>query len=265
MTRTALTVALLTGLAGPCLPAGLKGQARIPEVKTRGKTPCEIHPETAAETAELWLSAQAALTGSAATDSNPPLLLVQKWRRTLGRGFNIIYERRDTSLVATRQPFFVKPPSNLERVGYIQRMLQSVVFHGPDPDEIITERFLRQHCFHRVPGSGATQGLAGLAFDPLPQQQNPDVSGILWIEPVGGALRSVEYGWTNPPYWADAGKAQGRTDFVRLAGGGWAIQRWYIRLPKPVAGSGFDFEGYSEEGGELLAVGPPTPVKRKKS
>ena len=27
----------------------------------------------------------------------------------------------------------------------------------------------------------------------------------------------------------------------------------------------FDFEGYSEEGGELLAVGPPTPVKRKKS
>ena len=260
MPRTAWRVLLLTVLTG--VPAGAAAQARIPEVKARGRTPCEVHPETAVATAELWLSAQTALTSSTAADSNPPLLLIQKWRRTLNRSLRLLYERRDTSLVATRQPFGTKTPSNLERVGYIQQMFHTVIFYGPDPDEIITERFLRQHCFRRVEGSGATQGLAGLAFDPLPRQQNPDVSGTLWIEPVTGALRSVEYGWTNPPFWADGGRAQGRTDFVRLAGGGWVTQRWYIRMPKPLSASGYDFDGYTEEGGELLAVGPPTP-KRK--
>lgn len=232
-------------------------QARIPEVKTSGRTPCQIHPETAVETAELWLTARVALESSTAVDTNPPLLLIQKWRRTLSRSLNPVYERRDTSQVVTRQPFGVEPPSNLERAGYIQRTFRSVIFYGPDPDEILTERFLRQHCFRRVEGSGATQGLIGLAFDPLPRQRNPDVSGILWIEPVSGALRYVEYGWTNSPPWADGANARGRTDFARLAMGGWIIQRWYIRLPKP----GDEFGGYTDEGGELLAVGPPTPRK----
>ena len=260
MARTAWKVVMLTGLAGA--PVGAAAQARIPEIKAKGNTPCEVHPETAAETAELWLRAQTALLSSTATDSAPPLLLIQKWRRKLSRSLTLLYERRDTTLVATRQPFGVKTPSNLERVGYIQPLLQSVIFYGPDPDEIITERFLRQHCFHRVPGSGATEGLIGLAFDPLPRQQNPDVSGTLWIEPVSGALRSVDYGWTNPPFWADGGKARGRTDFVRLASGGWVTQRWYIRLPSVEVGFDYDFNGYVEEGGELLAVGPPGP-KRK--
>lgn len=250
------SVALLLLLAGA---PSATAQARIPDVKARGSTPCEIHPESAVETAELWLSARAALETSAATDSNPPLLLVRKWRRTLNRSFELLYERRDTSLVATRQPFGTRTPSNIERVGYIQRMFQTVIFYGPDPDEIITERFLRQHCFHQVEGSGATQGLSGLAFDPLPRQRKPDVSGILWVEPASGALRYVEYRWTNPPSWADAGKAHGRTDFVRLAGGGWVTQRWYIRMPRP----GDEFGGYVEEGGELLAVGPPTPTRKK--
>ena len=232
-------------------------QARIPDVTTKAKTPCEVHPETAAQTADLWVSAQAALTSSTASDSNPPLLLIQKWRRSLTPSLKLLWERRDTSRIATRQPFGVKPPSNLERVGYIQRMFRVVIFYGPDPDEILTERFLRQHCFRRVEGAGATEGLIGLAFDPLPTQQKPDVTGILWIDPRPGALRYVEYGWTNTPGWLGQGRAMGRTDFVQLAGGGWVTQRWYIRMPKFDGTGTTDFEGYTDEGGELLAVGPP--------
>lgn len=234
-------------------------QVRIPEVKASGKTPCEFHPETAIAMADLWASARRALESSTATDPHPPLLLIQKWRRTLSRSLNSLHERRDTSRVVTRQPFGVETPSSIERAGYIQRMFRTVIFYGPDPDEIVTERFLRQHCFRRVEGSGPTQGLAGLAFDPLPKQRNPDVSGILWLDPVSGELRHVEYTWTNAPAWAGEGKARGRTDFVRLAMGGWITQRWFIRMPKPDDA----FGEYTEEGGEILAVGPPTPGKKK--
>jgi hypothetical protein len=229
-------------------------QARVPEVQSTGKTPCEVHPETAAETADLWLIAQAALESTTAPDSQPPMLLIQKWRKTLSRSRQTVHERRDISTVSTRRPFGVSTPGSIERAGYIQRMFRTVIFYGPDPDEIITERFLRQHCFRRVEGSGATQSLAGLAFTPLPRQQKPDVSGTLWIEPASGALRYVEYVWTNPPLRAAEG-AEGRTDFVRLAFGGWVTQRWYIRIPL----TDDPFGGFSEEGGELLAVGPVPP------
>lgn len=244
------------------LPAA--AQERMPEVKSRAKTPCQVHPETAVETAQLWLHAREALEGSQAEDSTPPLMLIQKWRRTLTRSLRPLYERRDTSTVATSRPFGVKTPDNIERVGYIQRAFHSIIFYGPDPDEVLTERFLRQHCFRRVPGAGGTQGLAGLSFEPLPTQRNPDVSGVLWIDTASGALRYVEYTWTNAPMPARAPLAGGRTDFVRLAGGGWAIQRWYIRMPTFTAGPSPDLDGYSDEGGELLAVGPPTPRKKKR-
>jgi hypothetical protein len=233
------------------------GQAQLPDLSTKVRTPCEVHPETAAPTADLWASARATLTSSTAADSNPPLLLIQKWRRTLTPSLRLLWERRDTSRIVTRQPFGVKPPSNLERVGYIQRMFQTVIFYGPDPDEILTERFLRQHCFGRVEGSGANEGLAGLTFDPLPTQEKPDVTGILWVDPRRSALRYVEYTWTNTPGWLGTGGAMGRTDFVELAGGGWVTQRWHMRIPKFASGSISEFDGYTEEGGELLAVGLP--------
>ena len=36
-------------------------QVRLPQVKVAGKTPCRTHPESALETAELWVAAKATL------------------------------------------------------------------------------------------------------------------------------------------------------------------------------------------------------------
>lgn len=239
-------------------------QARIPPVRTSGKTPCEVHPESAEATAQLWLDARTALEGSVADDSTAPALLLRHWRRTLTPSLRLIRERIDTERVTTRRPFYIPTPSTLERAGYIQRQLQSVIFYGPDPDEVLTERFLRRHCFRRIAGTGATEGLSGLAFEPLPRQDNPDVAGTLWIDEPRHELRYVEYRWTNQPGWAYGTKAEGRTEFVRLASGGWVIQRWFIRMPLLGEARSGDIDGYSDGGGELLAVGPIEPRKKGK-
>ncbi len=252
-----LLALLITG--GGALPA----QARLLDVRIAGRTSCQIHPESAAATAELWIDAKTALEGAAASDSSAPTLLVQHWRRTLGPNLGLRWERRDTTHVTTRQPFSKKTPDNLERAGYIQERRDVLTYYGPGADLLLSERFLRRHCFRREIGAGARSGLIGLAFEPLPTQRLPDVAGVLWIDPVHRLLQHVEYTWTNPPVEARAPAAGGRVDFSRLADGGWIIQRWNMRMPRASDIPGTGYGGYTDQGGEVLAVGarrqPPRP------
>jgi hypothetical protein len=239
-------------------------QARLPNVRVSGKTPCEIHPESASETAELWLAAREALESSERKGDSPPRLLVQEWRRAVGPSLRPLWERLDTSYVTTRHPFEKPLPGNLERAGYIQQRGWTTFYYGPDAGLLLSEGFLRRHCFTRSSGTGANAGLVGLAFAPLPETWVTDVAGVLWIDPASNELRYVEYGWTNAPEEARAPGVGGRTEFTRLSSGGWIIQRWNIRMPRPTAGLGDGFDGYTDEGGEVLGVLGAAPPRQRK-
>lgn len=233
-------------------------QERLPSVRVAGKTPCQVHPETAAATAELWLIAREALEGSAREPEAKATFLIQEWRRTLDGSFRLLWERRDTSSVHTVRPFAKPVPGNLERDGYIQRRGGSTVFYGPDAGLLLSEWFLRRHCFSVSRGSGASEGLVGLAFKPLPRTWLTDVAGVLWIDAARRELRHVEYEWTNAPEETRAPGVGGRSDFVRLSRGGWIVQRWNIRMPRFAAGSWSGLDGYVDQGGEVLAVSAGT-------
>ena len=248
--RLAVSVGML--LLAAAQEAG--SQERLPNVRVSGKTPCRIHPESALETADLWSAAKATLESTVQSDSAVPRLLVREWRRTLDYAFRLRYEDADTSIVQTRRPFEKKAPGNLERAGYIQRQGWSMVYYGPDAGLLLSERFLNQHCFRRVEGEGGKAGLVGLAFAPLPRAVQPDVTGVLWIDLERGELRSVEYTWINAPEEARAPGIGGRADFVRLSSGGWMIQRWSIRMARQESGYARGFDGYTDQGGEVLAV-----------
>lgn len=231
---------------------------RLGDVRVRATTPCEIHPETAAETAELWLDANRALESVVEGAGPAPLLLLANWKRTLTPDLRLRFERRDTIRQASRHPFEKPAPGNLERMGYIQRRADGHIFYGPDAGLILSERFLRRHCFARLAGSGGATGLAGLRFDPLPTTELPDVTGVLWIDPRTHELRHVEYTWTNAPEEARGPAAGGRTEFARLVSGEWMIRRWNIRMPRYGAGVRPGGDGYTEQGGEVVAVGAVT-------
>ena len=229
-------------------------ETRLPNLRVSARTPCEVHPETAAETADLWLAARQTLESAARAAEGVPTLLIREWRRTLDGSLRLRWERSDTSFARTLHPFEKPLPGNLERAGYIQQGGWTTVFYGPDAGLLISERFLRRHCFTRIAGSGASAGLLGLAFAPLAGSDHTDVAGVLWIDPLRGELRHLEYRWTRAPEAAQAPSVGGRADFVRLKTGGWIIQRWNIRMPRPEAGLGRGFDGYTDQGGEVLAV-----------
>jgi len=236
-----------------------KRETRLPNLRVSVRTPCEVHPETAAETAELWLAARQTLESAARETEGAPTLLVREWRRTLDGALRLRWERSDTAFARTLHPFEKPLPGNLERAGYIQQRGWTTVFYGPDAGLLISERFLRRHCFSRIAGSGASAGLVGLAFAPLAGTRETDVAGVLWIDPARGELRHVEYGWTGGLEEARAPGVGGRADFVRLKTGGWIIQRWNIRMPRLEAGLGHRFDGYTDQGGEVLAISNGKP------
>ena len=245
----------------PFAPFALSAQERLAPVRVSAKTPCEVRPETAAETAALWLIARDALEGSRSGEDpqTKRRFLIQEWRRNLSRAQQLRFERRDTSKVRTLHPFEKPLPGNLEQAGYIQTRGLTTYYYGPDAGLLLSEWFLRRHCFTRIGGTGENAGLTGIAFTPLPKARAIDVAGVLWIDSARAELRYVEYAWTNAPEEARAKGVGGRTDFVRLASGGWIIQRWNIRMPRPASGLGWgwSFDGYDDQGGEVLAVLPP--------
>jgi hypothetical protein len=258
----AVVSALCLSLYGPGGPVRQgPGQAQAPgqrlgDVAVKGATPCQVHPESAAETAGLWLDAKAALESVARGAGPAPRVTLARWRRVLTPELRLRFERRDTTRESTWQPFEKVAPGSLERLGYIQRRGDGHVFYGPDAGLLLSERFLRQHCFSRLAGTGGNTGLAGLAFEPLPATGRPDVAGVLWIDPARHELRYAQYAWTNAPEEARAPFAGGRTEFTRLPAGGWIIRAWSMRMPRAPAGSGFGgSEGYTEVGGEVVAVG----------
>ncbi len=255
-----VAIGLLLGLdawSGP-----LVAQERLPNVRVSAKSPCEIHPETARETADLWVAAREALRATSDTTGTPPMLLIQEWRRTLDPRMRLRFERRDTSRVSSFHPFENPLPGNVERAGYIQRRGWNTVYYGPDSGLLLSEWFLRRHCFRRIEGYGGNTGLVGLGFAPLPQSRLTDVAGVLWIDLGSGELRHVEYSWTNAPEEARALGVGGRADFVRLTSGGWIVQRWNIRMPRPRTELDGTLDGYNDQGGEVVAVGRQLPLKK---
>src|ERR1044072_1010094 len=77
----AIAATLLIACAGPAL--GQAPGVRLPDIGVTGKrSPCRVHPERAAETAELWILAKEALEGSVRSEPGAPTQAGENGRRS---------------------------------------------------------------------------------------------------------------------------------------------------------------------------------------
>jgi hypothetical protein len=255
-TSTPLSVTA-AGIAGVELRIEVQPIA-LPALAVAGANQCRVRPADGMPAYALWDEAAKALRSTALLQE---LELIE---------YSIATWEREVSLVAARdhterhppqtvrgRPFGTRSPAELADDGYVEVLDDAVLYHGPDAHVLLSDEFLDTHCI-RVEWRGAERaGLIGIAFEPVPGRTVPDIAGVLWLDNSTGELQYLTYDYTglDSPRIAPAG---GRIEFERLPGGGWIVQRWWIRMlrtsPDRSGGTDRRTTGYLETGGVVSDV-----------
>ena len=161
-----------------------------------------------------------------------------------------------------RVPIRSAPPQQLEREGYVVSTQDGgFIYRAPDADVLLSDAFLRTHCFETKSGHGETDGLIGLAFTPARGRTLPDVTGTLWVDGKTAQLHHLDFTYTRLPQELVAPRAGGRVEFLRVPSGAWIVRDWLIRMPRsqmverPMAmGQRPEVVGFREEGGSVVFI-----------
>ncbi len=211
----------------------------------------------------LWEEARKALAAEAVTRAQRRFrVTIETYTRVLdAAGRRVLSDQRVQRLGLTTDPFVTRPAEELAEQGYMRREGDDRVFFGPTGGVLLSDAFLRTHCFwvHREDDRA---GEVGLAFEPIAGRRLPDVEGTLWVDQGTAELGSLEFRYVNLPNDLSAGYG-GRVEFRRLPAGGWIVSKWVIRMPVLGRG-GFTLDDrfherlhvvqLTEQGGEVIQL-----------
>lgn len=185
----------------------------LDEIAVVGERRCEVRPREGLLAHQLWERAATALRGAAvAQDQELIEYTVTTYERDVSLVGGSLQTRREAPRRVRGRPFATLSPEELAAGGYVQVRGDTVEFHGPSAHVLLSDAFLDAHCL-RVELEGADrEGLIGIGFDPVSERSVPDISGVIWLDAVTGALQHVTYRYTglSEAWLAHAG---GRIEF----------------------------------------------------
>jgi carboxypeptidase family protein len=207
--------------------------AILAAVRVTGRSYCGQRVAEGAETATLWEEVRAALTATRLTREQRGFpVTIANFKRTLDpANFEVRAEERSERSGVTSNPFMSAPIASLSAQGYIVIDGDNLLYRGPDVDVLLSDLFVRDHCFRAILGTSQQGGLLGLWFEPTSARKVSDIEGVLWIDARTRELRRLEYHYTRPPLEVESRLPLSYMDFARLPSGAWIVQRWAIRMP----------------------------------
>lgn len=227
-------------------------------------TPCPDRESNGARIATLWEDARTALLSSeiARRDSLVSNRQVRYKRELELPLMGIISETFavfDAKDAGGEMWFKSLPGDSLSRTGYWRETVPGVTeFYGPDASALLSEAFVRDHCFSLVDSAVSGEQATGLAFVPIAARMREraptDIRGTIWFD-ASSALRHVEFMWTK--LQGDVSYFGGEVRFTRVTDGPWVVNSWRLRMPLEVlivgwGGSASRKPGMVEEGGITL-------------
>lgn len=234
-----------------------------------GQLECKADQGASSETAVVWEEARKALTLTALAKTQRRLAVTSRRyaRDVTVRGMRISNEQSMVTTGDSSALFRTATAAVLARDGYIEQRDSSTVYFAPDADVLLDDVFASTHCFQLVPGPRGDPETIGLAFTPGANDTLAEVRGVLWLDRRTAALRSLTFGYANPPPGVpDDSLIGGRIDFSKLESGWWVVRSWELRIPLEVDGrkklvisagkakwiSAYKATRYRQVGGDLL-------------
>jgi hypothetical protein len=211
------------------MPRGIR---MLPTLVVTGESFCGRDPAGGSLASLLWDDVRKALTAERLTvEGRLEPLLMQTFVREVDRTGTVLSERESPPQYVGGPPFRTLPPSELAQIGFIRYDRDSIEYAAPDAALLLSEEFVRTHCFRGIPPHAAPPGRVGLAFEPAAGRRVPEVQGVLWLDLETRELQELEYTYVGvrPPVDAVPG---GRIGFRRLPNGTWMVHEWQIRMPR---------------------------------
>ena len=204
----------------------------LAEVVVAGERQCDVNAG-GASVAALWDEIREALAAVAWSSRSPGYWYdITNFQRELTAGGQPQRAESTWHQVSYQPvPFASAPAEELSAQGFVVVGDEGWTYHGPDADVLLSDPFLRTHCFETRIGRGETRGLVGLAFTPARGRTLPDVAGTLWVDRESAELRYLEFNYLRLPQRLVEPRAGGRVEFLRLPTGTWIVREWILRMP----------------------------------
>lgn len=205
---------------------------RVPGPVARTETSCQQLSGPGTPAGDLWVEMRKALSASAMTEAKGLVPLdVDLYERALDRNLGIVSERMEQRTNVPRRP---ATGISWDQLDSARRgnATGSEVYRAPDAATLLSDQFVKTHCFAAIRGYGPENGLTGVEFKPARVGSQPELTGVIWLDPKGNALRYVNFDYVNLPIPLRLARTTGRVEFQRLPAGPWIASRWYIRMPR---------------------------------
>jgi hypothetical protein len=241
--------------------AGMSPLRNPSTVIARSETVCQLLTPPGTPAGDLWVEIRKALTASALTDAQGLVPLdVDLYERALDRSLGVVSERKEQRSRIPRRP---ATGISWDQIDSARRgaVAGGEVYRAPEAATLVSEQFVRSHCYAAIRGYGPEVGLTGLEFRPAKVGSQPELTGILWLDPKANALRSLSFDYVNLPIPLRIARTTGRVEFQQIPGGQWIVPRWYIRMPRVAQMTSVDsLLGYQEVGGTSRPAGTAAPA-----
>ena len=236
---------------------------RLREIRVEERARCMILPDEGIELQRVWDEALKAITATAWTGQQPYFRFdaVMHTQTLDNRGRPTAEAVLEEVRFYGRHPFRAIPAQDLVLGGFVQHPGGLVAYYAPDADVLLSDSFVRRHCFRLVRGQAESAGLLGLEFEALPQSRLPDIEGVMWLDPASSELRRLEFTYVNLEASIEQQGLGGMVEFARLPSGAWIIRSWWIRVPVVEWVPGlvqrpgrYRLKGIDEGGGQVVSV-----------
>ncbi|MEX2181107.1 MAG: carboxypeptidase regulatory-like domain-containing protein [Gemmatimonadaceae bacterium] len=226
----------------------LSGAAVVLErVEIASEDVCRLRTSDGHQVATLFDEARKALRSTQLTSVSGRM--VAQWvvenRLTTLDGAPLTEPTVQTFRASTDRPFVSLSPDSLAKVGYLSTEGETWIYQAPDADVLLSERFVEEHCFSAVPGRGVEADLVGIGFRPAPGGARGlvRIAGTLWLDRRTAELQRLDYSYVGVPRELAGTPAGGSVEFRQLPSGGWLVDRWTIRMPRPTIDEEQRFSG----------------------
>jgi hypothetical protein len=206
----------------------------LPEVVVSGLATCSGSKADAPRIGALWDEARTALFATRISLRDRLFRgTVSRYVRELDpRSHRVLKEEGRQIQGVVDKPFRAVDADSLSARGYVETDASNIrTFHAPDADVLLSDAFVRDHCFRLAPPSRERRGLTGVAFAPAAGRHKSDISGTMWLDARTFELQLVDFRYVNTDGLPDDNAIGGEVHFAKLANGAWVVRKWFIRLP----------------------------------